>query len=91
MSYAIFGDSYVEHLKKFTRGDMRFKYPCKFYGVSGMATDNKFKAEFDRLCRSRPRYLFFYLFIISFIYLFIQNVDKLVWVGETGSIRILHV
>ena len=59
MAYAIFGDSYVEHLKKFTRGDMGFKYACRFYGVSGMATDHKFQAAFDQLCFDRPRYLIF--------------------------------
>ena len=64
MSCAIFGDSYVEHLQDFTRGDMKFKYPCKFFGKSGMATDNKFEAEFNRLCRDKPRY-FIYFFICS--------------------------
>ena len=39
---------------------MKFKYPCKFYGKSGMASDNKFEAEFNRLCRDKPRYLFIF-------------------------------
>ena len=66
MAYAIFGDSYVERLEDFTRGDLRFKYDCNFYGVSGMATDNKFESAFNQLCSERPRY---YLFIYLFIYL----------------------
>ncbi len=34
---------------------MQFKYDCKFYGVPGMSTRNKFEAAFDRLCADRPR------------------------------------
>ena len=44
---------------------MKFKYPCKFYGKSGMATDNKFEAEFNRLCHDKPRYLLIFSFVLK--------------------------
>ena len=55
MAYAIFGDSYVEHLRNFTGGDMRFRYDCSFCVVSGMATDHKVQKTFDQLSFDRPK------------------------------------
>ena len=59
-----------------------------------MATDNKFQSEFDRLCHSRQRYLSIYSTCIRrgdwgyfiYIFFFIQTVDKLACLGETGAI-----
>ena len=56
MAYAYVVDSYVEHLRNFTGGDMRFRYYCSFYDVSGMATDHKFQKTFDQLCFDRPKW-----------------------------------
>ena len=30
-----------------------------------MATDNKFEAEFNRLCRDKPRYLLIFSFVLK--------------------------
>lgn len=55
MAYAIFGDSFVSRLQKFTKNNFNFKYECKFYGVPGMSTRRKFQTKFEELLYDRPR------------------------------------
>ena len=40
--FAIFGDSYVTHLERFTGGISEVSN-CRFFGVSGMSTRRKFQ------------------------------------------------
>ena len=90
MAYAIFGNSYVQHLKDFTKGDLRFKYDCNYYGVSGMATDHKFESAFDQLCLI-DQGIFIYLCIYVFIYLFIYSYSELEDSYQTGFASQWHI
>ena len=55
--FAIFGDSYVTHLEKFTGGRSKVSN-CRFFGVSGMSTRRKFQDKFDEIKHYRPDVVF---------------------------------
>ena len=56
MTYAIFGDSYVTRLQMYI-GKLDFVHDCKFFGVPGMSTRNKFDNMFNQLINYKPRYV----------------------------------
>ena len=58
--FAIFGDSYVTHLEKFTGGRSEVSN-CRFFGVSGIITSRKFQDKFDEMKHYRPVVVFMYL------------------------------
>ena len=55
--FAIFGDSYLTNLEKFTGGRSEVSN-CLFFGVSGMSTRRKFQDKFDEMKHYRPDVLF---------------------------------
>ncbi|XP_060585339.1 uncharacterized protein LOC132741227 [Ruditapes philippinarum] len=67
MKYAVFGDSYISRLERYTHGKLEINRQCKFFGVPGMSTTKKFQDAFEQLLAYRPRYVFLNLGGNSFI------------------------
>ena len=58
MKLAIFGDSYISRLQKFTSNNMDLPGECRFFGVPGMTTRRKFDDAFARVLQYQPTFLF---------------------------------
>ena len=56
--HAIFGDSYISRLQKYTKNYMDLQGDCRFFGAPGMTTRNKFEYSFDQMLKFKPKFVF---------------------------------